>query len=327
MSTDKQSETPEELRAMADILISQADTVTENDCADYRVEAERLRSKATELRARARAVEREREMLCACGHARKSHHNQSFAKAGEVFFACQAIVGGIGCSCHAFTPAPSREQAALGRLYAEQDKLAEALRLLSTRVEADRLTEASREVATLTVERNDALQNEARKQGECDRLKAELAEARAQRDDYADESRRQQVYIGDIGSALGCVAGEDTPGLVIARWRDRLSTLTKERDAARKAADEIDFCGRELALRLEGVEEARDALLAALGMDRPWPVFDLIETLAAASETLLEDYGYTRDKWEEISGAIREGREMAEAIKSAIALATGKGKA
>lgn len=65
------------------------------------------------------------------------------------------------------------------------------------------------------------------------RLKAELAEARKQRDDHADESRRQQAYIENIGSALGCVAG-DTPGLVISRWRDQLTALTKERDEAQK---------------------------------------------------------------------------------------------
>lgn len=57
-----------------------------------------------------------------------------------------------------------------------------------------------------------------------------------------------------------------------------------------------------------GKELERIAVKAVIGMDRPWPLTDILSKLSGAAEILLNEKGYDADEWEEIAECVSHGR-------------------
>lgn len=81
--------------------------------------------------------------------------------------------------------------------------------------------------------------------------------------------------------------------------------------------DDIRCTAQELAGEYAAREDGNPPLAPRtccapipLLLDEAWPMKDMINKLLEAADILLDDYGYTGDRWEEIAGCRERVREV-----------------
>jgi len=75
--------------------------------------------------------------------------------------------------------------------------------------------------------------------------------------------------------------------------------------------------GKAIDQHLEHHEKVTDALKAVLGSDQPWPLRNVLETLAGAAEHLLKDHDCDRHGYENVDKAAKLARLYIEKAREA----------